>query len=371
MFSPKNKLKLVKTIPFVIVWGIFGLLLIFIEQGMVKSLSPNTPVDDIYEFNSALIFTGAGSFVVGFLFGLLDVFFFSRMFMSKSFFQKLLSKTALNLLLILGIQLVLTTVHVSIKEKLPMVNSSVLSTSVDYWNDLESFSTMVYAAVVLVISIFLSEVLDYVGPNIYKNFFTGKYVLPGKESRIFMFLDMKSSTSIAERLGDLNYFKMLKKFYEDSADVILTNHGEVYQYAGDEVIVSWPLKTGLMKNNCLHCFFDINDLLKDLSDEYLQKFGLVPEFKAGLHCGEVITGEVGGLKKEIFFTGDVLNTTSRIQNSCNDYQVDILISETLMKLLSINASFMVSEIGDTELKGKTNRVKLFTIGRKTKKESEN
>ena len=142
-----------------------------------------------------------------------------------------------------------------------------------------------------------------------------------------MFLDMKSSTTIAEQLGHVEYFRLLNKYYADISDAIIQTAGEVYQYAGDEIIVSWDLKNGLANNNCIRCFFLIKKTFKKVSESYIKRFGLTPEFKAGFHYGKVTTGEIGVIKKEIFFTGDVLNTTARIQAKCNEFGTDILISD--------------------------------------------
>ena len=49
------------------------------------------------------------------------------------------------------------------------------------------------------------------------------------------------------------------------------------------------------------------------------QYGVVPEFKAGFHVGFATVGEIGVLKKIIAFSGDVLNTTSRIQSNCNKF----------------------------------------------------
>jgi len=69
-------------------------------------------------------------------------------------------------------------------------------------------------------------------------------------------------------------------------------------------------------------FFAMKEDLRKRADWYNKDFGLLPAFKAGLHFGKVTTGEIGALKKEIIFTGDVLNTTARIQGLCNHHKVD-------------------------------------------------
>ncbi len=101
--------------------------------------------------------------------------------------------------------------------------------------------------------------------------------------------------------------------------------------------------------------------LKKRADWYDKAFGVVPTFKAGLHVGMVTTGEIGTLKKEIIFTGDVLNTTARIQGLCNQYNVSNLISEDLMKELQLGNRFHVTSLGPTELKGKEEKMELFTV----------
>src|SRR4030095_7827876 len=140
----------------------------------------------------------------------------------------------------------------------------------------------------------------------------------------FMFLDMRSSSTIAENLGHVKYFEMLREYYSDMTEPIIKHSGEIYQYVGDEVIVSWRLAPGQRDNNCVECFFAIQTAIKSQSRKYTEKFGLTPGLKAGLHMGKVTTGEIGDIKKEIIFTGDVLNATSRIQALCNTYHVDMI-----------------------------------------------
>ena len=176
-----------------------------------------------------------------------------------------------------------------------------------------------------------------------------------------MFLDMKSSTTIAEALGHVRYFQLLKEYYYDLSDPIVKHSGEIYQYVGDEVIVSWKLKEGIKNNNCIRCFFAMKRAIKRRTKKYNERFGVTPQFKAGFHVGTVTTGEIGVIKKDIIFTGDVLNATSRIQGLCNTYEVDILISDDLRKMLELDASYQTRSLGKNELKGKDEKIELFTF----------
>lgn len=193
------------------------------------------------------------------------------------------------------------------------------------------------------------------------SYLTGRYHKPRQELRVFMFLDMHSSTSIAERLGNVQYFKLLNELYADIADPILDARGQVYQYVGDEVSVSWPLRRGIGKHRCIRCFLTIRAKLQGRADHYRARYGIVPTFKAGFHYGEVTSGEVGLVKKERIFSGDVVNTTARIQATCNTLGVDNLLSKELLSVLHLPGSYAVREMGDIDLRGKREPMSLWTI----------
>lgn len=192
----------------------------------------------------------------------------------------------------------------------------------------------------------------------------GRYSTPREEQRIFLFFDMRSSTSIAEQLGHKKYFGLLNDVYADITDPVIDTRGEVYQYVGDEVSVTWRVQRGLKDQRCLECFFRIREKLQQREPYYRKTYGLLPEFKAGLHCGAVTTGEVGLVKKEPIFSGDAVNTAARIQNSCNRLGVDILLSQDLMDQLRLpEGRYQRRPMGEISLQGKRNAVALWTIDR--------
>ena len=82
-------------------------------------------------------------------------------------------------------------------------------------------------------------------------FLLGRYFKPRQELRIFMFLDMRSSTAIAEEIGDTRYFQLLNEVYADITDPVIYSEGDIYQYVGDEISVSWQLHRGIKGQRCL------------------------------------------------------------------------------------------------------------------------
>lgn len=234
------------------------------------------------------------------------------------------------------------------------------------WEDITSvvqLTNYVFWMVVVILTLIALQVNDKYGPGRFISFVRGKYFHPKREDRIFMFLDLRGSTSIAERLGENKYFNFLKELFRDITPGILLSKGEIYQYVGDEIVISWNNETGTAKANCIQCFFNIQQILLDRIPYYQQKYqGEIPSFKAGLHSGHVMVGELGVVKREIAYSGDVLNTTARIQSKCNELGVDILLSKYLLdKLKSLPDSINLKPIGELELRGKQQAVMLYTI----------
>ena len=91
-----------------------------------------------------------------------------------------------------------------------------------------------------------------------------------------MFLDMKDSTTIAEHLGHLKYFHFLKHYYASISSPLIDYSGELYQYVGDEMVVSWTLKEGVKNANCLHCFFAMKEALTKMKTEFESSYGFIP-----------------------------------------------------------------------------------------------
>ena len=363
MLSPKQRRNLIRIIPFGIIWGVFGFLYVLLEYGLLGDSIVYPSTKNIYSVKTSLFFYPCGAFIMGLLFGAIEVLWLNTLFLKRPFWKKILIKTILYFSSIAILSLIIIFFASSARLKLPLFHPEVVQTMALYVTNFAFLSILIYAGIITNLSLFVLEVSDYLGGSVFNNFFTGKYHHPCEEERVFMFLDMKASTTIAEQLGNLEYFRLLNQYFSDTTDAIIQTYGEVYQYAGDEIIVSWDLKKGVTNNNCIRCFFLIKEAFQNLSESYLRRFDLVPEFKAGFHCGKVTTGEIGDLKKDIFFTGDVLNTTARIQATCNTFATDNLISHELLSLMNIDESYELTTIGECELKGRRNKINLYSIAK--------
>lgn len=193
-------------------------------------------------------------------------------------------------------------------------------------------------------------------------FIKGDFYKPRVENRVFMFVDLRDSTGIAERLGHINYSRFIQDCFYD-LHVVQHFGAEVYQYVGDEVVLSWRVKKEMDYSKCVKAFWAFEDRLVSRASFYQEKFGLVPTFKAGLHFGEVTTAEVGEIKKEIAYHGDTMNIAARIQEKCNHFDRTLLISELFHKELSFHSAFDLELMGDELLKGKHEAINVFAVNR--------
>ncbi len=223
------------------------------------------------------------------------------------------------------------------------------------------FKHFVSWGIILFITMIILEVNDKYGQGNFRDMLIGRYFQPVEEERIFLFMDLKGSTTIAEQLGPKRYFQFLQDFINDATPPILQTKGRIYQYVGDEIIINWRVDIGVQDANCVQCFFKVQETIRARRNHYYQNYQLLPQFKAGIHYGKVMAGEIGVVKKEITFSGDVLNTASRIQSECNKHGVLLLLSEKLLNLLSLPASMETKPIGNIELRGKQEKVNLFTV----------
>ena len=235
-----------------------------------------------------------------------------------------------------------------------------LKTDIRSYNILYSFF---YAIAFLSLALFVINVNRLLGQNGLLRLLFGKYYTPRKEKRIFMFLDLSSSTSIAEKIGDIKFHSFLFDFFFDITVPILNGKGEIYKYVGDEVIIAWTMKKGMERLNCINTFFAIKQRMDEISPLYRKKYGVAPRFSAAVHCGEVIVGEMGDYKKEIAYLGDVVNTTARMQALCKRFNASLLISDHLFREMpqELNAEFGYKKIGKIKLRGKEEVVTLINV----------
>ncbi|TRX48917.1 adenylate/guanylate cyclase domain-containing protein [Fulvivirga sp. M361] len=222
------------------------------------------------------------------------------------------------------------------------------------------FSFVFLFVQVIVLNFFVQTIKKFGYKNI-TNFLMGKYQNPVIEDRAFLFMDLKSSTAYAETLGNIKYSKLIKDCVLEINQLVDKFDAEIYQYVGDEVVLTWEMDKLENTYKCIDTFYTFKHRLEKREDYYMKKYGVVPQFKAGLHCGRVTVAEIGNIKRDIAYHGDVLNTASRIQSICNEYQERLLVSGALLGKAGDLNGYKVESIGDVQLKGKQKIIDVHAV----------
>ena len=360
MLTPKHKRNVARVIPYGVLWFIFSLIYCLLEKSLLGNMDHYPATGVPYDFARNVIVIPTAGLMMGLLTGVLEIGFLNDWLIKKSFARKIVFKSIIYLVIVLGFLIILTIINMLYTGDRRSLED-LSSPGWAFFTHYGLIGVTLYISSIVVISQFYAEFSESIGQSTLHNFFLGKYHHPIAEERIFMFLDMKSSTTIAEKLGHVMYFEMLKEYFFDLSEAVIDYGGTIYQYAGDEMIVCWKLKEGARENSSIECFFAMQRALEARENKYKSKYGLLPGFKAGMHCGTVTAGEIGSVKKEIIFTGDVLNTTARIQGLCNQVGADLLLSDDLFKVLHLPAVYNIRAVGENVLKGRSKAMELFAV----------
>ncbi len=212
---------------------------------------------------------------------------------------------------------------------------------------------------ITVLTLFALEINEKYSPGVFLDIFRGKYNHPKEQLRIIAFIDLKNSTPTAEALGHKKYFFFIRDFIHHISSALLLYDGLIYQYIGDEIVASWLL-TDKNREKTIKAIEMAQRIIRDENGYYRRKYGVVPEFRVGLHCGMVMVGEIGLVKKDIAISGDAMNTTARIRSLAGEVNQDILASGIFVKELGIRRNILRHE-GSFELKGKENAVDIYSL----------
>lgn len=291
-----------------------------------------------------------GGILGGLLFGLIEIFDDKlRLKTTRSFGYVVLTKTIIYIIIFMIVSFFAS-----------WIGSGSLSMALQ-WNLTKiSLGNFVFFAAASLLYHFFKQMNRKFGPGILIKYLTGKYFNPIEEDRIFMFLDLKSSTTIAEKLSHVRYSQLIQECFAELTHPVLKFKGHIYQYVGDEAVITWEKDQGLENINCIKFYYDYIDRLEQMKDHFLNRYDVFPEFKAGLSMGMVTVAEVGELKTEIAYHGDVLNTAARIQGYCKKFDKQLLASEPLVEALEQNSDYTFEYLGEVELRGKEGLSKIYT-----------
>ncbi len=229
------------------------------------------------------------------------------------------------------------------------------SSSQTFW------SGFIYSAAVSVVINLALGITNIIGPRAFLNFVTGRYHSPIEENRFVLFVDISGSTGLAERLGGVGIHRLLDQTFRLLTLSVVDYRGEVLNYVGDEVIVTWPEGSGATDFRPLRCFMAMRDELARASSQLERQFGVVPRIRGSLHFGPVIVGEIGDIKRAIVFNGDVMNTAARLEELSRNVDGGFLASRAAMERFGSAPPFAVRDLGRLPIRGRADGIDVVGI----------
>jgi len=212
---------------------------------------------------------------------------------------------------------------------------------------------------------FARQVRRIMGHGKTTKLFFGRYEKPKEEERLFMFLDLQSSVKISEDLGPVKFNRFKNDFFHDIVEPILETEGEIYQYVGDEVVITWEFSHGTEDANFARCFWDIFDTIESEKDKYLRRYDTYPIFRAGVAGGRVVTAAIGDLKKDIVYSGDPVNLAARLEGKAKELGIPLIADESVFASVDpTSTEFSVSKRGNMEMKGFNDPIEVVSVERR-------
>jgi adenylate cyclase len=220
-----------------------------------------------------------------------------------------------------------------------------------------------YTLVFFLAGITIIRVRQLLGRRAFLSLVTGRYRRPIEEERVFLFMDVVGSTAFARRYGDLRAQEFLGEVFASLAPHVRKHHGEIDDYVGDCVIVTWPMREGIDRGRCIRCLYDVLDDIERDRDWWQKQFGIVPQLSAALHGGPIVTAEIGVFHHKITYFGDVVNTTARIETLCKSLKQPHLISQDLFARLTLPEGVEAEPQGAHAVKGRDEPLSVLSLRR--------
>ena len=223
------------------------------------------------------------------------------------------------------------------------------------------WAAILYSLAFLVLANLFLGVTNIIGPRAFLNFFIGRYHTPVEENRFVLFVDIAGSTGLAERLGGIAIHRLLDHTFRLLTLSVVDYRGEVLNYVGDEVIVTWSERSGAIDCRPLRCFMAMRDELSRASDQLEREFGAAPRIRGSLHFGSVIVGEIGDVKRAIVFNGDVMNTAARLEELSRTVEGGFLASRAAMQRFTSVPPFAIRDLGRLAIRGRGDGIDVVRI----------
>lgn len=174
-----------------------------------------------------------------------------------------------------------------------------------------------------------------------------------------LFSDIRSFTSISEKLSANELKDMLNEYFSPITKSIFEHQGTIDKYVGDMVMAFWgaPLDDPNHAEHAVIGGFDMLKLTAQLRDEFVAKDWPAIHVGIGINTGDMNVGDMGSEYRRAYTVlGDAVNLGSRLEGLTKFYGLEFLVSEFTAELCP-NIAFR--PVDKVKVKGKDEAVAIF------------
>jgi adenylate cyclase len=194
----------------------------------------------------------------------------------------------------------------------------------------------------------------YVDRDVAEHILQGA-ALQGDEAEVtLMFVDVRSFTTLAERLRPIEVVATLNRLFERIVPLVHCHGGHVDKYVGDGLLAVF----GAPRRYADHADRGLT-AAREIADAVHDEFGATLSVGIGLNSGPVVAGNVGGAGRlEFSVIGDAVNIAARVESATRQTGDLVLLTGQTVALLRGDHGGFVARPGLT-LKGKTAAVEIY------------
>lgn len=156
--------------------------------------------------------------------------------------------------------------------------------------------------------------------------------LGGEDREITIFFsDVKSFSSISEKLTAQDLVKRLNEYLTEMTDIILRNEGTVDKYIGDAIMAFYGAPISMPDHPQKACMaaIEMRKRLRELQEKWKMAGQDPLEARMGIHTGKSTVGNMGSTTRMDYTAmGDPVNLASRLEGLNKYYDTHAMISGT-------------------------------------------
>jgi adenylate cyclase len=177
-----------------------------------------------------------------------------------------------------------------------------------------------------------------------------------------LFSDIRGFTSISEKLEPEEVAEMLREYLSEMTEIVFKHGGTVDKYIGDCIMALYnvPFEDPEHAIKAVRTGLEFQERTAAVSRRWEAKLGIAIRNGVGINTGEAVVGTLGSRQRlEYTAIGDTINLGSRLESITKDYKTNIIISEFTYE--QVKDHFLIKELGDVTVKGKTKPVKIYAV----------